>query len=175
METRALPDPHDVVIVRRFLTPDEHQTLIHWATRELAEGRLSPNKAGPGRFFARYHNDHPGLPDTARHVKARAIREFGISCFEEEPRYRCFLGCNTEGGFVHAHVDDQPTGKDHIRLNIMLSRPDGGGMPIVGAQQLDVQETDLWCFHPGIVRHGSTPVVGSRPRFVLSIGVLVPA
>jgi hypothetical protein len=175
MEIRALPERHEVVVVPRFLTAAEHEALLRWALGEFGRGRLLPNKAGPGRYFARYTDSDPALPDAFAAAKARAIRGFDIASFEEEPRFRCFLGCNTEGGFVHPHVDQEPPGRHHIRLNIMLSKPDSGGLPIVDGRPLAVGETDLWCFHPAALRHGSTPVAGSRPRFVLSIGLLVPA
>jgi hypothetical protein len=59
-------------------------------------------------------------------------------------------------------------------MNIMLSQPHGGGRPVIDRRMINVQERDLWCFYPTLMRHSSTPVSGNRKRFVLSIGILVP-
>jgi hypothetical protein len=99
---------------------------------------------------------------------------FSVTDYEDEPEYRCFLGCNTAGGFVQRHADSSPPGRLHVRLNIMLSKPFGGGEPIIDGQKFDIAERDLWCFFPSIMPHETTPVVGDRKRFVLSIGILVP-
>ena len=175
MVSRPLPSRHEVAIVRQFLSGAEHAALLDWANDQFATGQLNANKSGPGRYFLRYAEGDRRVPSVSDEIRARAIATFGVREYEEEPRFRCFLGCNTEGGYVHEHVDSEPEGRQHLRLNILLSRPVAGGLPIAGGRTLDVDERDLWCFYPAALRHASTPVEGPRHRFVLSIGILIRA
>ena len=103
-----------------------------------------------------------------------AVATFSVRDYEDEPDYRRFLGCNTEDGYVHRHIDSSPPGKLHVRMNLMLPKPAGGGMPVIDGEEFDIEERDLWCFFPSIMPHESTPVTGDRKRFVVSIGILVP-
>jgi hypothetical protein len=170
---RQLPQLNEVAIVRQFMTAAEHSELLHWAQDQFAGGHLEANPVGPNRFFARYE-EGDAVPDLFWELRRRAVATFSVTDYEDEPNYKCFLGCNTEGGFVHPHIDISPPGKHHLRINIMLSKPLGGGCPIVGGKMVDVEERDMWCFFPALMRHESTPVVGNRKRFVLSIGILIP-
>jgi hypothetical protein len=170
---RELPPAKEVVVVRKFITTEEQSVLLQWAEDEFRGNRLKANPAGPNRYFARYEESDP-VPDLFWQVRRRAVSAFSVTDYEDEPRYKCFLGCNTEGGFISEHIDPSPPGKHHVRMNIMLSQPHGGGRPVIDRRMINVQERDLWCFYPTLMRHSSTPVSGNRKRFVLSIGILVP-
>ncbi|HEY6579149.1 MAG TPA: hypothetical protein VIY09_07480, partial [Rhizomicrobium sp.] len=141
---------------------------------QFAQGNLIPNRMGQHRYFHRYDQGDPAVPEMFWNVRRRAISTFSVADYEDEPGYKCFLGCNTEGGFVQRHTDSAPQDKHHVRMNIMLSKPLGGGEPVVGGKALQVDERDLWCFYPAVMVHESTPVIGKRKRYVLSIGILVP-
>lgn len=170
---RLLPKLDKVAVVGRFLSADEHAILLDWAEGQFANGRLAANPAGPCRYFARYD---PGsdVPDLFWEVRKRAVAMFSVEEYEDEPRYRCFLGCNTDGGFVSQHKDPSPPGKRHVRMNIMISMPRRGGYPVIEGKTYRVAERDLWCFYPTLMAHGSKPMAGERKRFLISIGILVP-
>ena len=171
---RQLPDLHETAVLRGFLDPAEHSCLLQWAEAQLACGTLKSNTHGEHRYFHSYGKADPAVPLLFWRVRQRAVSVFSVRDYEDEPNYRCFLGCNTEGGFVHRHTDPSPSRRLHVRMNIMLSRPAGGGMPVIDGQEFDIAEGDLWCFYPTIMPHESTPVLGERKRFVLSIGILIP-
>lgn len=173
-ETRQLPEFHETVVLRGFLSPQEHKQLTHWADGQLARGHLQTNPYGEHRWFRSYGKNDPLVPSVFWKVRRRAVSAFSVRDYEDEPDYRCFLGCNSEGGYVHRHIDSSPPGKLHVRMNLMLSRPFGGGMPVIDGQEFDIGEGDLWCFFPSIMPHESTPVMGDRKRMVVSIGILVP-
>jgi hypothetical protein len=172
--TRHLPELHEVAVVRDFISADEHRSLLDWAGEQFSEGHLIPNSFGKHRFFKRYEIGDPEVPDLFWDVRRRAVSMFSVSDYEDEPGFKCFLGCNTEGGTVQRHTDPSPPDKHHVRMNIMLSKPISGGCPIIDGTAIDVAERDLWCFFPTAMPHESTPVVGKRRRFVVSIGILVP-
>jgi hypothetical protein len=171
---RQLPQLREVAVVHQFITPKEHSVLLEWAQGQFAGGHLKANRAGPNRFFASYEQGD-SVPDLFWDVRRRAVSAFSVEEYEDEPVFKCFLGCNTEGGFISVHRDPSAPGRRHVRMNIMLSKPKKGGVPIVEGEKVKVKERGLWCFYPTVMRHESTPVVGDRKRFVISIGILVPA
>jgi len=173
-EARQLPDFRETVVLRGFLSVQEHKQLMFWANTQLADGHLTTNPYGEHRWFRSYGKNDPLVPSVFWKVRRRAVATFSVRDYEDEPDYRCFLGCNTEGGYVHRHVDSSAPGKLHVRMNLMLSKPAGGGMPVIDGEEFDIGERDLWCFFPSIMPHESTPVTGDRKRFVVSIGILVP-
>jgi hypothetical protein len=171
--TRQLPLVDRVVTKRKFLSGAEHAVLLDWAEEQYAGGHLISHTQN-SRHYRSYDQTDAAVPAIFWDVRRRAISAFSVTDFEDEPLYKCFLGCNTEGGFVHRHVDKSPPGKYHIRMNIMLSKPMAGGEPVVGDKRIRIDERDLWCFYPSVMFHESVPVRGSRKRFVISIGILVP-
>jgi hypothetical protein len=171
---RQLPQLDETVVLRGFVSSTEHKQLLHWAETQFARGQLNTNPYGESRYFRSYGKNDPAVPAVFWKVRRRAVATFSVSDYEDEPNYRCFLGCNTEGGFVHRHIDAAPPGKLHVRMNLMISKPDAGGVPVIDGQEFDIGERDLWCFFPSVMAHESTPVAGTRKRFVLSIGILVP-
>ncbi len=171
---RQLPPLNEVAVLRKFISTEEQSTLLYWAEEQFATNRLRPNPAGPNRYFATYEDSDPEVPDLFWQIRRRAVSTFSVDRYEDEPKYKCFLGCNTKGGLIGEHRDPSPPGKHHVRMNIMLSKPIDGGRPVVNGKPLVVHERDLWCFYPTLMRHSSTPVSGDRKRFVLSIGILIP-
>ncbi|HTT84711.1 MAG TPA: hypothetical protein VMF67_14625 [Rhizomicrobium sp.] len=171
---RPLPHIHEVAIAREFISWVEQADLLGWAESEYAAGHLAPNTNGAHRYFKSYAENDPVVPKLFWAIRRRAVSLFSIADYEDEPQYKCFLGCNTTGGFVHRHADISPPGRLHVRMNIMLSKALAGGEPVIDGEKFDVAERDLWCFFPSIMPHESAPVVGDRKRFVLSIGILVP-
>jgi hypothetical protein len=169
-----LPGADQVAIQRNFLTEPEHTQLLVWAEAQFTDGRLVPNAMGQHRYYRRYGEDNPAVPTIFWGIRRRGVATFSVADYEDEPEYKCFLGCNTEGGFVQRHTDSAPPDKHHIRMNIMLSKPLAGGEPVIGGKLVPINERDLWCFYPSLMMHESTPVQGRRKRFVLSMGILVP-
>jgi hypothetical protein len=170
---RQLPQLNEIAIESKFINRAEHSALLDWAESEFAAGHLDRNQAGPFRYFNRYEKGS-SVPDLFWRVRDRAVSNFSVTDYEDEPKFKCFLGCNIEGGFVRRHTDPSPPEKHHVRMNIMLSKPIAGGEPMIDGKLVDVDERDMWCFFPGIMHHSSTPVIGTKHRFVLSIGILVP-
>jgi hypothetical protein len=156
------------------LSEAEHAALLEWGEERFSDGYLVPNANGRHRFFKSYDEGDPEVPAFFWDIRRRAVSMFSVADFEDEPGYKCFLGCNTEGGTVHRHTDPSPPHQHHVRMNIMISKPLSGGDPVIDGKVFEVKERDLWCFFPTVMPHESTPVVGKRKRMVISIGILVP-
>lgn len=113
------------------------------------------------------------ISDLAKKIRQKTFNAIGINDFEEEPLFGIFLGVNNELGFVHEHTDPTHDGFYHFRLNFLISKPENGGMPIINGQEFQVTEGESWVNIASKWKHKSTPVVGKKPRIVLSLGGLV--
>ena len=160
---RPLPRLNQVSIVSEFIGPAEHSILLGWAEEQFSSGQLTANRNGPSRYYRRYE-EGDCVPDVFWLIRRRAISTFSIAQYEDEPQYKCFLGCNSSGGFIHPHTDPLPPDKHHIRMNIMLLKPVSGGYPVIDGKMLNIEERAMWCFFPTLMRHASTPVLGNRNR-----------
>lgn len=93
---------------------------------------------------------------------------------QEEYKFGNFIGVNYHGGNVHPHVDTKNLeGWEHVRINFLISKPDDGGHPIVQGNVLDIEECYSWINIASRWLHSSTPVIGSKPRVVLSLGAYI--
>lgn len=93
--------------------------------------------------------------------------------FKEEPMFEIFIGVNTKNGSVHLHRDGTEDGFVHFRLNFLVSKPEQGGNPVIENQEIEIKELEGWINLASEWMHKSTPVVGKKPRIVLSCGALI--
>lgn len=126
------------------------------------------NSYGPGRFFMTHIKD-----GVIEQEMIKLAHKFGIYEWKPEPLYGNFIGYNFEGSFIHPHRDKSPTGYTHIRFNIMISKPEKGGEPIIDGNIVDIEENDSWMCIASKQLHQTNPVIGNKRRIVLSLGILV--
>jgi hypothetical protein len=170
------------MVVRRFVTNEERQALLHKAFTHMQRRELHPNPAGPGRFFVKADDQpeiyiDPLLEALTRRCE-RCLRLGGVST-------DCVLGRTISlilpGGFIHRHTDKyhegQPghrPGLEHLRCNIVVRLAEPTGRPIVEGMPLPVDEGDLWAFFASKCMHETQPLRGSEPRIVFGFGWSVP-
>ncbi len=79
-----------------------------------------------------------------------------------------------DGCFVPNHIDDNyGNGElEHVRFNVLISKPDQGGMPIISNSILQIEEGDAWSFFANKHYHSCEKVVGCNPRISISFGFL---
>ena len=78
-----------------------------------------------------------------------------------------------QGGFHDYHRDVNYLNWCLVRYNIILSKPDDGGLSVYGDEMNDWDENTIWKCVAGNVKHGVTKVFGSKPRIVLCLGFLI--
>lgn len=130
---------------------------------------FKPN--GKGRQYGLLQELTP--PAEVWGIKRKIIEAHGLQHAEQEPMFKDFCGFITEGGAIHPHSDQDHNGKRHVRFNVMVSKPEAGGMPVQDGVEMVVEEGDVWRCDASRVKHWCTPVVGSKPRIVLSYGFLI--
>jgi hypothetical protein len=128
---------------------------------------------GHSRRYSSLTNTETPISELAKEIRKDSFSRLGIDIFEEEPIYGIFLSVNTSGGSIQEHTDPTIEGHDHFRLNYMVSKPDFGGMPVIDGVPYSIKNLESWINIASEWKHRSTPVIGSSPRIVLSLGAYV--
>ena len=111
---------------------------------------------------------------------------------EIEPNFGHLLCYSEEGHEVQVHKDpnnnlvgeDQRTqefkdidyleDKVHVRLNVLLSKSEKGGDPIINGKIIPVKVNEPWLCLAGIYPHSTTITEGPTPRVLVSLGYFIP-
>jgi len=109
-------------------------------------------------------------PNEVWEIKRQIIEANDLHNVEQEVDYKDFCGYITKGGAVHQHRDYSLDDKIHVRFNVMISKPDSGGVPVQNGVEIVVQEGEVWRCDSSAVEHWCTPVGGDKPRIILSYG-----
>ena len=129
--------------------------------------------SGDARRYCSLNQQSTSVTDLVISYRKEMFRRIGIYSFEEEPMLGIFLGVNSKFGFIQEHTDATKNDFYHIRLNFLISKPIQGGVPMIKGENLNIEENESWLLLASEWRHNSTPVVGDKPRIVLSLGALV--
>lgn len=135
-----------------------------------------------------------GFPFLAIRETADYLLEYfdlSDSC-EIEPNFGYLLCYSEEGHEVQVHKDpnnnlvgeDQRTqefkgsnyleDKVHVRLNMLLSKSEKGGDPIINGKVIKVDVNEPWMCLAGVYPHSTTITEGKTPRVLLSLGYFIP-
>jgi hypothetical protein len=143
------------------------ERVRYWAN----ESHNAFKSNGHGRQYGVLQELQP--PTEVWEIKHQIVEANGLQSAEQEPVFRDFCGFITESGAIHPHQDQDHGGKQHVRFNVMVSKPEAGGVPVQDGEELAVEQGDVWRCDASRVRHWCTPVQGPKPRIVLSYGFLV--
>ena len=144
------------------------EPMVDWAMS--AHPRFRSN--GHGRQYG-ILDQFSDVPVESAEIRASVVDFFGLHDAQREPVFLDYCGFITEGGAIHKHTDPNEGRKIHTRFNVMISKPVSGGDPIQDGELITVEEGDVWRCDAGLKPHWCTPVVGSKPRIVLSYGFLL--
>merc|ERR1712107_564103 len=148
--------------------------LLASATAQKLQGLLSPNPAGPYRFFRRL-DSNGGVDDLVQALSQ--LLEAAVPGLQGRPRDTT-LGrvCSyiEPGGFIHEHMDRYSEasgfhGLGHLRANIVVQL-EPSGEPIIAGQPVPVREGDAWVFLASHELHATAVVSGHKPRIVFGFG-----
>ena len=167
---QRLVRPDERILLPDFIAEDERRHLRDWAFS--VEPYLRTN--GPGRLCKK--TDLIPSTDARYHaVRLRLQRHMGLADdIAPEPDHGWLVSIIAAGGEVHPHIDSSPPGMRHVRCNLFLQIPEGGGRPVIDGVPIDVSERMLLAFYPSERKHWSEPCIGMRERVMLSFGYVVP-
>ena len=132
---------------------------------------FQPN--GPGRQYGVLYRKDLTPPPEVWEIRRQIVEANNLQGCPTEPMFQDYCGFITEGGAIHEHQDQDHNGKQHVRFNVMVSKPDAGGAPVQDGIEMHVEEGAVWRCDASRVRHWCTPVQGTKPRIVLSYGFLI--
>jgi len=163
-----------------FITDVEQSELLLWVNnnRHLFQVNTTANDLINSPYGSRkigILNKIKNAPlDLVKQIKDRVIELEKIENWKEEPYFNDAIGIHNEGGIIHTHTDPNDIGYIHTRYNIILSYPLDGGHSVYGGKINVLKEKMVWKCVAGNVPHGSTPVIGNKPRITLTLGFLIP-
>ena len=148
--------------------------LTDFALKNYTDNNLFiKNIVSKGRQYCILNQTNTSVSELAKNIRFSMFKNIGINVFREEPVYGILLGVINENSSVHPHRDDSILGFYHFRLNVLISKPISGGMPVINGEEFDVSEGESWINVASEWNHWCTPIVGKKPRIVLSLGGLV--
>jgi hypothetical protein len=155
------------------LTIDEdlRQRVIDFVYNE--QSYFKSNDFGYGRKSCLLNIIDHKLSEEIRLFSKKCYESLGIFEYEDEPNFGNLIGVNKERAFVHRHTDLGVDDKCHVRLNFLIQKPEGGGMPIINGVEYTIEQGGCWKNIASAWWHGSSRVVGDKERIVLSLGALV--
>lgn len=135
-----LPRPYPFVI-ENAVGQDfiDHVTRLTLQKQDLFE----VNGSEGGRKFL--HMDFV-TPDGDRilfETKQRLAELYQLGDYVVPPKLRDFIGYLTEGGFIHAHRDQDLPGKRHVRINVLV-RAAAGCVPLLEEIPIKVGVGGAW-------------------------------
>jgi hypothetical protein len=170
-----------------FLPEELVKPILDWvmvpANREKCLTVKPPHLAGlvvGRRYLERMDDDlkENKFPiTTLNKINTYLLKELGIDkkTIKPETEFGNLISYSEEGHIVHWHKDkNEIEGYKHIRLNVMISRPNEGGDPIINGELYEMQENQLWVCKAGDFYHHTTEVKGKKPRVMISLGHNIP-
>jgi hypothetical protein len=158
-----------------LLAEHEREELVAYALALEAKGVLRANAVSGQRYYQRIWNSALVTPLIVA-TAGRVERLFGLSGTAVDPDLGWVISVIHSGGAVHPHKDDDSyasTNRKHLRCNLLVSKPQSGGTPIIDGRPVAVVEGGGWAFFASETTHAALPVAGTIPRIVYQFGYAV--
>ena len=155
---------------KNFIDEDTKDYILHWVNDNFDNFKINPS--GPGRVNKTITKEDI-IFDRVQNIKKRVIELEGYNPETIDLSHRDYIGINLEGAFIHKHMDFNQGDLIHTRWNLILSYPQEGGHSIYNDQINILEENLIWKCVAGKVTHGSTKVIGKKPRITLSLGYML--
>lgn len=155
---------------RNFINHETQNLLVAWVYDNLSSFKINPN--GVGRLNRTITVEDTIGPIVSK-IKKRIIELDGYNTDLIDLSHRDYIGINLEGAYIHKHMDFNQGDLVHTRWNLILSYPEEGGHSIYNEEINILEEKLIWKCIAGKVVHGSTKVIGKKPRITLSLGYML--
>ena len=143
---------------------------------EANYGLFYENEKGPNRKMYQIKDyDTYEYPEEFLDIKYELMDMFKVPLYAaQDTDIYDTIGIQTKGAFTHLHMDNNDGDNVHFRLNVLVSKPEVGGMPIIKDEVIDVEEGEPWICYSGIEYHSTTKVEGNKQRILLTYGFTLP-
>jgi len=138
---------------------------------QINEDLFEENGISPNRKYITLHKES-NPPKLFFDIKKRILtKENILTDYNDDSTYGDYIGCITNGGKIHLHIDPTIPKYDHIRFNLFLSLPEKGGFPIYNGITIPVQVGDYVRCNSSKEYHECEMVEGDISRIVISYGI----
>ena len=90
-----------------------------------------------------------------------------------EPILGSMLSISWPGHACHKHTDPTSSLLHHVRFNVMLSKPEEGGLPVMNQTVYEPEENEIWICEASNDEHYTTEIIDDKMRCMLSVGYLL--
>jgi hypothetical protein len=154
-----------------FISQKDRIKLIQFIEKNLNHFKIRTDE----RELLCTIQDLPNYPKKViKKLRDRIIKLEKIGEHYPDIIYKDAISIIYEGGFHDYHRDINYLNWYLVRYNIILSKPEEGGLSLYGDEINDWDECTIWKCVAGNIKHGVTKVIGERPRIVLCLGFLIP-
>lgn len=135
-----------------------------------------PNEKGENRWMYQVKDyDTYSYPEEFLDIKYELMDMFNVPLYAvQDTDIYDAIGIQTKGAFTHLHMDNNSGDNVHFRLNVLVSKPEVGGMPVIKDEVINVEEGEPWICYSGIEYHSTTKVGGDVKRILLTYGFTLP-
>jgi hypothetical protein len=155
---------------KNFIDSETQNFLVNWTNSNISIFRNNP--MGYGRKNKTITNED-SIYEIVQNIKRKIIEVENLDSTIVDFSHRDYIGVNLEGAFIHTHLDYNDGDLIHTRWNLILSYPIDGGHSIYNGEINILEEKLIWKCVAGKYSHGSTKVIGIKPRITLSLGFLI--
>lgn len=115
--------------------------------------------------------DQVECPSLFWEIRDRIILKEKISDYKKEFNIGNIITWGINDTFIDPHRDDSVDNYDHIRYNLCILKPFSGGDCVYDDKKISLIERQyIKCNATKI--HSTTPVIGIKPRIMISYGIL---
>lgn len=161
---------NDTYGYRNFVNSETKDFLVNWTNDNIGQFKINPS--GFGRMNKTITKEDL-VYETVQSLKRKIMEIENLDLSSLDFSYRDYIGINLEGAFIHKHIDFNEGNLVHTRWNLVLSYPEEGGHSIYNNKVNTLEENLIWKCVDGKVAHGSTKVIGKKPRITLSLGYML--
>lgn len=157
-----------------FVNQIDRLKISNWVASNFISGKLLKNSVSNNRYYSPITKLN-NVPIEIETLKSKIINFLDLKLpVIDEPVYGSFVSYQLHGGSVHSHIDQNKEGFRHIRINVIISKPESGGNPIINDVEYNIEEGSGWAFFPDKNIHSSSENIGHKPRITCSFGFLIP-
>lgn len=118
--------------------------------------------------------DLPDNPKTLiKKLRERIIKLEGIKKHYPDLIHEDTISYMSQGGYHDYHRDINYINWILVRYNIVISKPELGGLSVYGDEINDWPEGSIWKCVAGLVEHGVTKIESNDERIVLCLGFMI--
>jgi len=146
----------------------EQLTLLTWVYKN--RNKFLPNLIDPKRKWIQLEREK--CPELIWEIKKRIVDRENIKNYIDDTHIGDIMTWGIHNTYIPNHTDDTIDNHKHVRYNLFLLKPFGGGDCLYDSQKYIPSEREyLMC--DATKNHSTTPVVGLKPRIVISYGFLI--